>query len=110
MKPLYIVWDERLLGKVEEGSTPLKLGYRLWKRQPFSRLSHFLRPWALWAPLRSWEKVKGIWWATFDKVYHWGWNKGLFYFKVREFEPIRWRAFRIGCDPFIAKLRERERH
>jgi hypothetical protein len=109
-RPLLAAWSVfDIRRRFPRSCTPESYGYRYVRSDPSMALRYYARPWVIWAPLRLWEKLT-LWCSrAVYTIYHYGWKHRLFYFKTPEWERIRWRDFRLGCDPFIARLDEREK-
>jgi len=71
------------------------LGYRFVKRDEETATSYYARPWLLWAIMRLRQKMREVYWASLDWLYH----RGIIHWRTPECLPSRWRDLGLGPTP-----------
>ena len=94
-KPLVTLWCHRLIHSCAPQFTPEALGYRRVSYRIDFDNSLYARPWLLWAVLRLRQKMREVYWASLDWLYH----RGIIHWRTPECLPSRWRDLGLGPTP-----------
>lgn len=94
-KPLITLWEDRARIACRQGFTPKALGYRVVLHRPETATTLYARPWLLWAILRLRQKMRDVYWASLDWLYH----RGVIHWRTPVCMPSRWRDLGLGPTP-----------